>query len=264
MGTSQCCGFAAGNATRGDPARFFCPSRPFAAGRTVRAAGLGVESAEIAVPAQRIRSFPHPSKGNSALLKAVGVSRRYKQRMRLRISPRRLPKRSGQPQPPQWVERQGSEAFAGSRLLKHACAPCGCRRLRAGRKARFTGRVRFSTGLRRRKRPTLFGPVTFSRSRLRKFVRRSTKAWVWSTVTSRAAYRALLVMDHCTPRDAAKLFEKLGGMNPSSSHLRRLLVTAGNLWKEKGEAALDTKAKPVPTEAVSFAVSLDGSRMRCL
>ena len=83
MGTSQCCGFAAGNATRGDPARFFCPSRPFAAGRGVRAAGLGVESAEIAVPAQRIRSFPHPSKGNSAPLKAVGVSRHYKQRMRL-------------------------------------------------------------------------------------------------------------------------------------------------------------------------------------
>ena len=89
-------------------------------------------------------------------------------------------------------------------------------------------------------------PLAVSRA-FGKFVRRSTKAWVWSTVTSRAAYRALLVMDHCTPRDAAKLFEKPGGMNPSSSHLRRLLVTAGNLWKEKGEVALDTKAKPVPT-----------------
>ena len=65
------------------PRQVFCPSRPFAAGRGVRAAGLGVESAEIAVPAQRIRSFPRPSKGNSAPLKAVGVSRRYKQRMRL-------------------------------------------------------------------------------------------------------------------------------------------------------------------------------------
>ena len=65
------------------PPGFFCPSRPFAAGRGVRAAALGVESAEIAVPAQRIRSFPRPSKGNSAPLKAVGVSRRYKQRMRL-------------------------------------------------------------------------------------------------------------------------------------------------------------------------------------
>ncbi len=79
-------------------------------------------------------------------------------------------------------------------------------------------------------------------------------------LTVPAAYRALLVMDHCTPRDAAKLFGKLGGMNPSSSHLRRLLVTAGDLWKEKGQAALDEirEAKPVPSEAVSFAVSLDG------
>ena len=67
-------------------------------------------------------------------------------------------------------------------------------------------------------------------------------------LTVPAAYRALLIMDHCTPRDAAKLFGKLGGMNPSSSHLRRLLVTAGDLWKEKGEAALDEirEAKPVP------------------
>ena len=69
--------------------RFFCPARSFVAGRGVRAAGLGVESAEIAVPAQRIRSFPHPNrgKGNSAPLKAVGVSRRYKQRMRLKSLP---------------------------------------------------------------------------------------------------------------------------------------------------------------------------------
>ena len=76
--------FAVGNTTRGDPVRFFCPARSFIAGRSVRAADLGVESTEIAVPAQRIRSFPHLSKGNSAPLKAVGVSRRYKQRMRLR------------------------------------------------------------------------------------------------------------------------------------------------------------------------------------
>ena len=61
----------------------FCPARPFAAGRGVRAAGLGAESAEIAVPAQRIRSFPRPGKGNSAPPKAADVSRRCKQRMRL-------------------------------------------------------------------------------------------------------------------------------------------------------------------------------------
>ena len=52
----------------------FCPARPFAARRGVRAAGLGEESTEI--PAQRIRSFPRPSEGNSAPLKAVDISRR--------------------------------------------------------------------------------------------------------------------------------------------------------------------------------------------
>ena len=55
----------------------FCPARPFAAARCVRAAGLGVDSAEIAAPAQRIRSFPRPGKGNFAPLKAVRISRRY-------------------------------------------------------------------------------------------------------------------------------------------------------------------------------------------
>ncbi len=112
---------------------------------------------------------------------------------------------------------------------------------------------------------TLFGPVTYCRSRYR--ARNSSimpvdesLGLVDGYLTVPAAYRALLVMDHCTPRDAAKLFGKLGGMNPSSSHLRRLLVTAGDLWKEKGQAALDEirEAKPVPSEAVSFAVSLDG------
>ena len=46
---------------------------------------LGVEFAEIAVSAQQIRSFPYPSKGNSAPLKVARISRRYEQRTRLYI-----------------------------------------------------------------------------------------------------------------------------------------------------------------------------------
>ena len=178
----------------------------------------------------------------------------------------------------QWVERQdqGSEAFAGFEveLLKHACAICRAavgdyieaRDVEEGPVHR-EGQVFYRAAPTQKTIHTLFGPVTFSRSRYRVHSGSSSIAPVDESLglvdgylTVPAAYRALLVMDHCTPRDAAKLFEKLGGMNPSSSHLRRLLVTAGNLWKEKGEVALDTirKAKPVPTEAVSFAVSLDG------
>ena len=75
---------------------------------------------------------------------------------------------------------------------------------------------------------------------------------------------ALLVLDHCTPREAAKLFGELGGMNPSSSHLKRLLETTGSLWKETEREAMDSirEAETVPEEAVSCAVSLDGVPLR--
>ena len=76
-------------------------------------------------------------------------------------------------------------------------------------------------------------------------------------LTNPASYRALLVLDHCTPRDGAEL--KLEGMNPSSSHLGRL--TAGDSWKEKEEAA-DTRGAEAAEEAVSCAVSLDGVALR--
>ena len=155
----------------------------------------------------------------------------------------------------QWVERQdqGSEAFAGFEveLLKHACAICRAavgdyieaRDVEEGPVHR-EGQVFYRAAPTQKTIHTLFGPVTFSRSRYRVHSGSSSIAPVDESLglvdgylTVPAAYRALLVMDHCTPRDAAKLFEKLGGMNPSSSHLRRLLVTAGNLWKEKGEVA---------------------------
>ena len=80
MGTSQCCGFfAAGNATRGDP-QFFARRGRLPQGVVFGRRALGVESAKIVVSAQRIRSFPRPSKRNSASLNAVRVSRRYGQR----------------------------------------------------------------------------------------------------------------------------------------------------------------------------------------
>ena len=73
-----------------------------------------------------------------------------------------------------------------------------------------------------------------------------------------AAHRALLVLNHCTPREAAKLFGELGGMNPSSSHLKRLLETTGSLWKEREQEAMDSIREAETGEAVSCAVSLDG------
>ena len=72
--------FAAG--TRGDPVRFFARRGRLPQGVAFGRRTLGVESAKIAISAQRIRSFPCPSKGNSASLNAVRVSRRYEQRTR--------------------------------------------------------------------------------------------------------------------------------------------------------------------------------------
>ncbi len=53
-------------------------------------------------------------------------------------------------------------------------------------------------------------------------------------------------------------------MNPSSSHLKRLLETTGSLWKEKEQEAMESirEAETVPEEAVSCAVSLDGVSLR--
>ena len=72
--------FAAG--TRGDPVRFLARRGRLPQGVAFGRRTLGVESARIAVSAQRIRNFPRPSKGNSAPLNAVRVSRRYEQRTR--------------------------------------------------------------------------------------------------------------------------------------------------------------------------------------
>ena len=114
---------------------------------------------------------------------------------------------------------------------------------------------------------TLFGPVTYARSRYRTASGRSSFAPVDESLglfddylTASVAYRCLLVLDHCATRDAAALLRKLGGMNPSASQLHRLGEVAGRLWKEKGEAAMDAirKAERIPAAAVSFAVSLDG------
>ena len=113
---------------------------------------------------------------------------------------------------------------------------------------------------------TLFGPVKFFRS-----LYRSPGSPSFSPVdeslglfdkylTGPAARSALMILCHCTPTDGAEIFERLGGMIPSSSSLKRLLTKAGKRWKEKEEAAMDTirEAETVPEEAVSCAVSLDG------
>ena len=113
---------------------------------------------------------------------------------------------------------------------------------------------------------TLFGPVTFSRSLYRSpgspsFSPVDESLGLFDTyLTGPAARSALALLCHCTPRDGAEIFERLGGMTPSSSCLKRLLTRAGKRWKAGEEEAMDgiREVETVPEEAVSCAVSLDG------
>ena len=117
---------------------------------------------------------------------------------------------------------------------------------------------------------TLFGPVKFLRP-----LYRSPGSPSFSPVdeglglfdkylTGPAAHSALMLLCHCTPADGAEILGRLGGMNPSSSCLKRLLTKAGRRWNEKESAARDAirEAETVPEEAVSCTVSLDGVPLR--
>ena len=68
------------------------------------------------------------------------------------------------------------------------------------------------------------------------------------------------MMGHCTAREAAAFFAKIGGMTPSVSTLQRLTRTMHERWETLGPETLDSirDAEGVPHEAVSASVSLDG------
>ena len=75
-----------------------------------------------------------------------------------------------------------------------------------------------------------------------------------------AISNGLLMMGHCTAREAAAFFAKIGGMTPSVSTLQRLTRTMHERWETLGPETLDSirDAEGVPHEAVSASVSLDG------
>jgi len=78
--------------------------------------------------------------------------------------------------------------------------------------------------------------------------------------TPAAARQAAYVTAHLPPRLGAELFEELGGQHPSASSLERLPKNLSARWeahRAEWEAQLRT-LEPVPTEAVTLAVALDG------
>jgi hypothetical protein len=78
--------------------------------------------------------------------------------------------------------------------------------------------------------------------------------------TPRAARQGAFAMAHLTPREAAALFEEIGGMTPSRSTLDRLPKELSTHWeaqREVWEEALRA-AETIPEEATVLVVSLDG------
>ncbi len=79
----------------------------------------------------------------------------------------------------------------------------------------------------------------------------------WTPLSARVMARAVSAS---TPREAAALFEDLGGMKPSGSSLDRLPKRLSEHWEEQRGAIEDElrSQEVVPAEAVTVGVSLDG------
>ena len=114
---------------------------------------------------------------------------------------------------------------------------------------------------------TSLGPLTYRRARYRSVASGSSPVPVDESLglvddylTRPAAQLGLLMMGHCTAREAAAFFAKIGGMTPSVSTLQRLTRTMHERWETLGPETLDSirDAEGVPHEAVSASVSLDG------
>ena len=214
--------------------------------------GLSIDLSKLSpVAAEAVRTFASIVEKGSATAKAFGSFAAFVK---------------------EGAEREGPEAFADFEvgLEKRVAALCQAvvgkyieDRDERGGPIRKDDKVFYRAARTQKTIHTLFGPVRYFRTRSEKESFSPVDndlGLVDGYLTNPAAYRALLVLDHCTSRETAKLFGELGGMSPSSSHLKRLLETTGSLWKEKGKEAMDNirEAETVPEEAVSCAVSLDG------
>ena len=79
-------------------------------------------------------------------------------------------------------------------------------------------------------------------------------------LTRPAAELGLLMMGHCTAREAAAFFAKTGAMTPSVSTLQRLTLSMHKCWESLGPETLGSirEAEGIPRDATTASVSLDG------
>ena len=111
------------------------------------------------------------------------------------------------------------------------------------------------------------GPVTYRRARYRHGASRASLVPVDESLglvndwlTRPAARLGLMMMGHCTAREAEEFFSEVGAMTPSASTLQRLAYSLHERWEGLGPQALESirNTEDIPPGAVSASVSLDG------
>ena len=114
---------------------------------------------------------------------------------------------------------------------------------------------------------TSLGPVTYRRARYRSGASGASPVPVDESLglvddylTRPAAELGLLMMGHCTAREAAAFFAKTGAMTPSVSTLQRLTLSMHERWESLGPETLGSirEAEGIPQDATTASVSLDG------
>ena len=114
---------------------------------------------------------------------------------------------------------------------------------------------------------TTLGPVTFRRARYRTGACGRSVVPVDESLgliddylTRPAAQLGLMMMGHCTAREAEEFFAKMGVLTLSVSTLQRLTLSMHERWEDAAPQTRDTVygAEDIPSDAVSASVSLDG------
>ena len=114
---------------------------------------------------------------------------------------------------------------------------------------------------------TSLGPATYRRARYRSGASGASPVPVDESLglvddylTRPAAELGLLMMGHCTAREAAAFFAKTGAMTPSVSTLQRLTLSMHECWESLGPETLGSirEAEGIPQDATTASVSLDG------
>ena len=119
---------------------------------------------------------------------------------------------------------------------------------------------------------TTLGPVVFRRARYRNGASSTSLVPVDESLgliddylTRPAAQLGLMMMGHCTPREAEEFFAKMGGMTPSVSTLQRLTQSMHERWESIAPETLASirAAEDIPADAVPRRSRSTASWWRC-